>query len=60
MKIFDNTIPLSVRAAEISAEGTSIYAHDPHGKVAQAYESLTREVLKIEKQRQKYKANLIR
>jgi chromosome partitioning protein len=60
MKIFDNTIPLSVRAAEISAEGTSIYAHDPHGKVAQAYESLTREVLKIEKQRQKYKADLIR
>ena len=60
MKIFDNTIPLSVRAAEISAEGTSIYVHDPHGKVAQAYESLTREVLKIEKQRQKYKANLIR
>lgn len=60
MKIFDNTIPLSVRAAEISAEGTSIYTHDPHGKVAQAYESLTREVLKIEKQRQKYKANLIR
>ena len=60
IKIFDNTIPLSVRAAEISAEGTSIYAHDPHGKVAQAYESLTREVLKIEKQRQKYKADLIR
>ncbi|MCI2035822.1 MAG: AAA family ATPase [Oscillospiraceae bacterium] len=60
MKIFDNTIPLSVRAAEISAEGTSIYAHDPHGKVAQAYELLTREVLKIEKQRQKYKADLIR
>jgi chromosome partitioning protein len=60
MKIFDNTIPLSVRAAEISAEGTSIYAHDPHGKVAHAYESLTREVLKIEKQRQKYKADLIR
>ena len=60
IKIFDNTIPLSVRAAEISAEGTSIYAHDPHGKVAQDYESLTREVLKIEKQRQKYKANLIR
>jgi chromosome partitioning protein len=60
IKIFDNTIPLSVRAAEISAEGTSIYAHDPHGKVAQAYESLTREVLKIDKQRQKYKVDLIR
>lgn len=44
IKIFENNIPYSVRAAEISAEGKSIYAHDPHGKVAQAYESLTREV----------------
>lgn len=60
LKIFENKIPLSVRAAEISAEGKSIYAHDPSGKVAQAYESLTQEVLKIEKQRQKYKADLIR
>jgi chromosome partitioning protein len=60
LKIFENHIPLSVRAAEISAEGKSIYAHDPHGKVAQAYESLTMEVLKIEKQRQKHKADLIR
>lgn len=60
LKIFENKIPLSVRAAEISAEGKSIYTHDPHGKVAQAYEALTGEVLKIEKQRQKYKADLIR
>jgi hypothetical protein len=37
LKIFENNIPLSVRAAEISAEGKSIYAHDPHGKVAKAY-----------------------
>lgn len=60
LKIFENNIPLSVRAAEISAEGKSIYAHDPNGKVAQAYESLTQEVLKIEKQRQKLKVDLIR
>lgn len=44
IKIFQNSIPLSVRAAEISAEGTSIYVHDPHGKVVQAYEALTKEV----------------
>jgi chromosome partitioning protein len=60
LRIFENNIPLSVRAAETSAEGKSIYAHDPHGKVAQAYESLTQEVLKIEKQREKHKADLIR
>ena len=44
LRIYKNNIPLSVRAAEISAEGKSIYAHDPHGKVAKAYESLTLEV----------------
>ena len=45
VKIFENSIPISVRAAEISAEGVSIYQHDPKGKVAFAYQSLTEEVL---------------
>lgn len=43
--IFKNSIPFSVRAAEISAEGTSIFKHDPRGKVASAYLSLVKEVL---------------
>ncbi len=43
--IFPNGIPLSVRAAETSAEGKSIYKHDPKGKVAAAYDELTKEVL---------------
>ena len=37
LKVFATDIPLSVRAAEISAEGKRIYAHDPKGKVAAAY-----------------------
>ena len=45
VRIFENSIPMSVRAAEISAEGISIYKHDPNGKVASAYQSLTEEVL---------------
>ena len=45
VRIFANVIPISVRAAEISAEGVSIYKHDPKGKVASAYDSLTKEVL---------------
>ena len=60
IKVFDTDIPHSVRAAEISAEGKSIFAHDPKGKVAEAYRNLTKEVLKIEKQRQKHKADLVR
>lgn len=43
--IFKNCIPMSVKAAEISAEGVSIYKYDKNGKVAKAYESLTKEVL---------------
>jgi len=60
IKVFDTEIPRSIRAAEISAEGKSIYAHDPNGKVAEAYRSLTGEVLKIEKQREKHKSDLSR
>ena len=44
VRIFDSIIPLSIRAAEISAEGHSIYLHDPVGKVSAAYASLIREV----------------
>jgi chromosome partitioning protein len=48
IRFFKNNIPLSVRAAEISAIGVSIYEHDPNGKVAEAYRSLTKEVLNNE------------
>lgn len=58
IKVFGSEIPHSVRAKEISAEGKSIYAHDPEGKVAAAYKNLTKEVLKIEKQREKCKAGI--
>ena len=45
LRIFDSIIPLSIRAAETSAEGRSIYLHDPAGKVSAAYTALTQEVL---------------
>lgn len=40
---------MSIKAAEISAEGTSIYIHDKNGKVAKAYEALVQEVLTWQK-----------
>lgn len=43
--LFKTEIQLSVRAVETSAEGKSIYEHDRNGKVAQAYQDLTKEVL---------------
>ena len=38
IRVFEQPIPHSVRAAEISAEGRSIFDHDPKGKVAAAYQ----------------------
>ncbi len=60
IKVFGTEIPHSVRAKEISAEGKSIFAHDPGGKVAEGYRNLTKEVLKLEKQREKNRAGLLR
>ena len=45
LKVFEQTIPRSVRAAETSAAGKSIFAYDSKGKVAEAYKSLAKEVL---------------
>lgn len=41
LRVFDTLIPLSVRASEISVEGSSIYQYDPKGKAACAYKTLT-------------------
>ena len=48
IRVFNTEIPFSVRAAESSSESKSIFAHDKSGKVAQAYEALTKEVEEIE------------
>ena len=60
IKVFNTEIPHSVRAKETSAEGKSIFAHDPGGKVAEAYRKLTQEVMKLEKQCEKHKTCLTR
>ena len=51
IKVFSTEIPHSVRAKETSAKGKSIFAHDPNGKVAEAYQNLTQEVMQLEKKR---------
>lgn len=43
--IFQSAIPMSTKAIETSRLGKSIYAHDPRGKVAQAYENLIQEII---------------
>ena len=60
IKVFSTDIPRSVRAAEISAEGRSIFEHDPKGKVAEAYRVLTKEVLSDAEKRRKRQLEQIR
>ena len=40
IEIFDTVNPMSVKAAETSAEGVSIFSHCLNGKVAKAYETI--------------------
>lgn len=60
LTIYKSEIPHSVRAAETSAVGKSIYAYDKNGKVAEAYKGLTKEVLDNGKQRSKHRSEIIR
>ena len=60
IKVYDTAIPRSVRAAEISAEGKSIFLHDPKGKVAEAYMNLTEEVMQRAEKRRRHQFEQLR
>ena len=59
-RVFRSEIPRSIRAAEISLEHKNIFEHDREGRVASAYESFTREVMKLGRERQKHGPDLTR
>lgn len=60
IRVFGTEIPFSVRAAETSGRGKSIYAHDKNGKVAAAYRALTKEVLEIERKNERFRNDTAR
>ena len=60
LKVYDTDIPRTVRAAEISAEGKSIFSYDPKGKVAEAYQELTKEVIRNAEKRRKHQLEQLR
>lgn len=45
IRIYRTTIPVAVKAAEVSSKGKSIYAYEPNSTVSKAYADFTREVL---------------
>ena len=60
IKVFDQTIPRSVRAAETSAAGKSIFQYDPKSKVAEAYHSIAKGVLADAEKRIKRQSEQLR
>ena len=61
IRVFDAEIPRSVRVAEASMEGQSIYAYDRKGKASVAYEALTKEVLNNEeRERHRSRSDCVR
>jgi len=52
INVFNIEIPRSVRATECPNVGESIFIHDPNGKVAEAYATLAREVIGLERKAQ--------
>lgn len=60
IRVFGTEIPFSVRAAETSGRGKSIFAHDKNGKVATAYRSLTKEVLELERKTERFRDDAAR
>lgn len=59
IKVYQTVIPVSVKAAETSTTGKSIYAYDKNGAAAKAYADFTREVIRDgERQRNKHETTL--
>ncbi len=61
VRVYKTVIPISVRAAETSAAGKSIYCYDKNGAAAKAYADFTGEVMRDgEKQRHRHETTLSR
>ena len=56
---FDTEISRSVRVMESRGSGNSLFVFDPGGKVTITHDSLTKEVMKLDVQRQKAKFTFV-
>lgn len=48
VKIFNTQIPIAIKAAESASQGKSIFSYDKNSKVAEAYSSFAKELIKDE------------
>ena len=56
IRIYKSTIPVAIKAAEVSSKGTSIYAYEPNSPVSKAYANFTKEVLADGRQKERFHA----
>ena len=56
IRIYRTTIPIAVKAAEVSSKGKSIYAYEPNSTVSKAYADFTREVLADGRQKERLRS----
>lgn len=54
IKIFDTSIPIGVKAAEATTKGKSVLDYAPKSNVAIAYKNLTKEVLDVERKKDRF------
>ena len=57
IRIYRTTIPIAVKAAEVSSKGKSIYAYEPSSTVSKAYTDFTKEVLADGRQKERLHAS---
>ena len=57
IRIYRTTIPVAVKAAEVSSKGKSIYAYEPNSTVSKAYTDFTKEVLADGRQKERLHAS---
>ena len=57
IRIYRTTIPIAVKAAEVSSKGKSIYAYEPSSPVAKAYAEFAKEVSADGRQKERLHAS---
>lgn len=60
IRVFETDIPNSIRVAETSENGISIYKHAPRVAAAEAFKALAKEVLEIDKKERKHRTEQLR
>ena len=56
IKIYKSSIPVAVKAAEVSSKGKSIYAYEPSNSASKAYEAFTKEVIADGRQKERLRS----